>query len=157
MRRKLSPSDSCRIGQNIAVGHVPQSAWAEYERPYFCSVSVDYLRSNSLAAHILCLAMLLGTLCRAEVAPDLVLHGTVNGKQNHNHSYIEVPFDVPNHVERITIVWEKKSTLRLTLGLKTPTVFAVGVVETKTPSPLAAAMRRHHTSQEKSFLASGDC
>src|SRR5580693_6249213 len=52
---------------------------------------------------------------------------------------------------------EKKSTLRLTLGLKTPTVFAVGVVETKTPSPLAAAMRRHHTSQEKSFLAGGDC
>jgi hypothetical protein len=88
----------------------------EYERPYSCSVSVDYLRSNSLAAHILCLAMMLGTLCRAEVAPDLVLHG----KQNHNHSYIEVPFDVPNHVERITIVWEKKSTLRLALGLRPP-------------------------------------
>jgi hypothetical protein len=102
--------------------------------------------------------MLLGTLCRAEVAPDLVLHGTVNGKQN--HSYIEVPFDVPNHVEQLPLfsaTREKKSTLRLTLGLKTPTVSAVGVVETKTPSPLAAAMRRHHTSQEKSFLASGDC
>jgi hypothetical protein len=156
MRRKLSPSDSCRIGQNIAEGHVLQSAWAEYERPYFCSVSADYLRSNSLAAHILCLAMLLGTLCRAEVAPDLVLHGTVNGKQN--HSYIEVPFDVPNHgLPLFSATREKKSTLRLTLGLKTPTVFAVGVVETKTPPPLAAAMRRHHTSQEKSFLASGDC
>jgi len=121
MPRKLSPSDSCRIGQNIAVGHVLQSAWAEYERPYFCSVSVDYLRSNSLAAHILCLAMLLGTLCRAEVAPDLVLHGTVNGRQN--HSYIEVPFDVPDHVERITIVFRytgKEEHTTLDLGIEDP-------------------------------------
>ena len=121
MRKSSSPSDSCRIGQNIAVERVLQSTWVEYEPLYSCSVFVDYMRSNSLATHILCLAMLVGTLCRADVAPDLVLRGTVNGEQN--HTYIEVPFDVPNHVKRITIVFRytgREEHTTLDLGIEDP-------------------------------------
>jgi hypothetical protein len=46
--------------------------------------------------------------------PNLVLHGTVNGNQN--HSYIEAPFDVPSGTQRLTVLFrytgkEKHTTL----------------------------------------------
>ncbi len=53
--------------------------------------------------------------------PDLVLHGTVRGSQN--HSYIKVPFRVPAGVERVTLTFaytEKDQHTALDLGVLDP-------------------------------------
>ena len=53
--------------------------------------------------------------------PDLTLSGDVNGSQN--HSYVEVPFNVPRGIERVTIVFdytEKDQRTALDLGLLDP-------------------------------------
>ena len=50
--------------------------------------------------------------------PDLTLSGDVHGSEN--HSYVEVPFDVPRGIERVTIVFtytEKEQHTALDLGL----------------------------------------
>jgi len=65
---------------------------------------------------------LLGIAQQTRVAPptpaDLVLEGDVNGSQN--HTYIEVPFQVPEGVERVTLTFnytEKDKHTALDLGL----------------------------------------
>ncbi len=60
----------------------------------------------------------------AESAPDIVLHATVSGQQN--QSYIELPFDVPTGVTRLTVTFtytgkEKRTTLDL--GIADPQRF----------------------------------
>ena len=64
------------------------------------------------------------TLCLAAAMPDLVLRGTVNGSQN--HQYIELPFDVPDGIERLTVVFHytgKEERTTLDLGLESPQGF----------------------------------
>ena len=45
----------------------------------------------------------MGTVCIAHATPDIVLRGAVSGGQN--QSYIETPVDVPDRVERLTVVF----------------------------------------------------
>ena len=81
-------------------------------------------------------------------APNLTLHGTVRGAQN--HSYVEVPFRVPAGVERVTLRFTytgREEHTALDLGLLDPaelrcwsggnkTVLTVGISDA-TPSCLA--------------------
>ena len=54
--------------------------------------------------------------------PDLVLHGVAHGSQN--HSYVEVPFQVPHGVERVTVKFtytDREKHTALDLGMLDPT------------------------------------
>src|SRR5262245_47948424 len=58
---------------------------------------------------------------RAETAPDIVLRTTVTGKQNQR--YIELPFEVPSGVTRITVVFRysgKDERTAIDLGVADP-------------------------------------
>ena len=55
--------------------------------------------------------------------PEITLHGVVSGTQN--HSYIEVPFEVPSGVHRVTITFAytgRDQKTALDLGLEDPTM-----------------------------------
>ena len=57
----------------------------------------------------------------ATTPPDLVIHGVVHGSQN--HSYVEVPFQVPHGVERVTVKFtytERAKHTALDLGMLDP-------------------------------------
>src|SRR3954466_1516099 len=56
--------------------------------------------------------------------PNLVLHGTVKGNQN--HSYIEAPFDVPSGTQRLTVLFRytgKEERTTLDIGVWDPERF----------------------------------
>jgi hypothetical protein len=56
--------------------------------------------------------------------PNLVLHGTVKGNQN--HSYIEAPFDVPSGTQRLTVLFRytgKEERTTLDIGVWDPEHF----------------------------------
>jgi hypothetical protein len=56
--------------------------------------------------------------------PNLALHGTVNGNQN--HSYIEAPFDVPSGTQRLTVLFRytgKEERTTLDIGVWDPEHF----------------------------------
>ena len=62
---------------------------------------------------------------------NVVLSGDVKGSQN--HSYIEVPFRVPEGIQRITLTFhytKRSSILRSILAWKTRRSFAAGAAET---------------------------
>lgn len=66
----------------------------------------------------------LGIARAADKAPDVVLHGSLQGSDN--HSYREVPFQVPDGVNRITVQFESTGQAEHTtidLGLEDPTGF----------------------------------
>jgi hypothetical protein len=88
---------------------------------------VDRLKILSVPHLVRCLllsaSIAAGTLCHA-ATPDLVLRGTVNGTQN--HQYIKVPFDVPEGIERLTVVFHytgKEERTTLDLGVESPRAF----------------------------------
>ncbi|AIF46986.1 CehA/McbA family metallohydrolase [Dyella japonica] len=67
---------------------------------------------------------ILGVACATETAPDLVLRGRLDGSDN--HSYRDVPFDVPAGVNRITVQFEysgREEHTAVDLGLKDPDGF----------------------------------
>ncbi|MEO6964960.1 MAG: CehA/McbA family metallohydrolase [Acidobacteriaceae bacterium] len=78
----------------------------------------------------LCLLLFACALCAvaqqvqsapAATPPDLVMHGVAHGSQN--HSYVEVPFQVPPGVERVTVRFtytEKEKHTALDLGMLDP-------------------------------------
>jgi hypothetical protein len=91
---------------------------------------VDRLKMALVVSHfvrcvLLSAGIAVGTLClAAATTPDLVLRGTVNGTQN--HQYIEVPFDVPDGIERLTVVFHytgKEERTTLDLGVESPRGF----------------------------------
>jgi hypothetical protein len=56
--------------------------------------------------------------------PEIVLHGTIHGSQN--HSYVEVPFRVPVRIERITVTFSytgRQEHATLDLGAEDPERF----------------------------------
>ena len=56
--------------------------------------------------------------------PNLVLHGTVNGNQN--HSYVEAPFEVPSGTQRLTVLFRytgKEERTTLDVGVWDPEHF----------------------------------
>jgi hypothetical protein len=60
----------------------------------------------------------------AESEPDIVLHATVDGAQN--QSYLEIPFDVPTGISRITVAFKytgKDEHTTLDLGIADPQRF----------------------------------
>lgn len=66
----------------------------------------------------------LGTVHAAETAPDLVLHGHLQGSDN--HTYREVPFEVPAGVNRITVQFDytgRADHTTIDLGLLGPAGF----------------------------------
>jgi len=68
--------------------------------------------------------ILLGAACATENAPDLVLHGDIDGRDN--HTYREVPFDVPAGVNRITVQFDyngREERTTIDLGLEDPDGF----------------------------------
>src|SRR5882672_1646923 len=81
---------------------------------------VPYLARYSVLAG----GLALGTACLAAATPDIVLQGTVNGTQNQR--YIEESFDVPDGVERLTVVFHytgKEERTTLDLGVESPQGF----------------------------------
>lgn len=67
---------------------------------------------------------ILGVACATETAPDLVLRGKIDGRDN--HSYREVPFDVPKGVNRITVQFDysgRDERTTIDLGLEDPEGF----------------------------------
>ena len=80
-------------------------------------------RYGFLALVALWLAVL-GVACATDSAPDVVLHGQLMGSDN--HSYREVPFQVPVGVNRITVQFESTGRAEHTtvdLGLEDPDGF----------------------------------
>ena len=76
------------------------------------------------AVLVLALACLLSRAAAAQNAPDIVLHSTVRGDQN--QSYLELPFDVPPGVERISVTFAytgKDERTTLDLGIADPQRF----------------------------------
>lgn len=68
--------------------------------------------------------MILGVAFATDGAPDVVLHGALQGSDN--HSYREVPFDVPAGVNRITVQFEysgRDEHTTIDLGLEDPAGF----------------------------------
>ncbi|MHA6205947.1 CehA/McbA family metallohydrolase [Dyella soli] len=66
----------------------------------------------------------LAVACASDVAPDVVLHGQLQGSDN--HTYREVPFQVPRGVNRITVDFEysgRPEHTTIDLGLEDPTGF----------------------------------
>ncbi|WP_083337447.1 CehA/McbA family metallohydrolase [Dyella sp. AtDHG13] len=66
----------------------------------------------------------LSVACATDGAPDVVLHGSLQGSDN--HSYREVPFDVPAGVNRITVQFEysgREERTTIDLGLEDPSGF----------------------------------
>jgi hypothetical protein len=65
------------------------------------------------------------TICAtAEDQPDLVLHTTLNGK--HHQTYVELPFDIPSGVARITVAFKytgKDEHATVDLGIEDPERF----------------------------------
>jgi hypothetical protein len=58
------------------------------------------------------------------IKPDLILDGTVEGKQNHTH--FEIPFTVPEHIHRISVDLSytgKETKTALNLGVADPVRF----------------------------------
>jgi len=67
---------------------------------------------------------ILGVACATENAPDVVLHGSLQGSDN--HTYREVPFQVPTGVNRITVQFEstgRDEHTTIDLGLEDPDGF----------------------------------
>jgi len=67
---------------------------------------------------------ILGVACATETAPDVVLHGRIDGSAS--HTYREVPFDVPAGVNRITVQFEysgREEHTAIDLGLEDPDGF----------------------------------
>jgi len=67
---------------------------------------------------------ILGATCATDTAPDVVLHGHIDGSDN--HTYREVPFDVPAGVNRITVQFEyggRAERTTIDLGLEDPSGF----------------------------------
>ena len=72
------------------------------------------------------LLALVALACSAipSATPDIVLRGTVRGDQN--HTYIEVPFEVPSGIERLTVSFQytgKEERTTLDLGIQDPDRF----------------------------------
>lgn len=83
--------------------------------------SRDFHRFLALVA--LWLAIL-GVACAADNEPDVVLHGSLQGSDN--HTYREVPFQVPTGVNRITVQFEstgRDEHTTIDLGLEDPDGF----------------------------------
>lgn len=79
-----------------------------------------------IRAVVLFVAVIFVPVCFAESAPepDLVLRGTVTHAQN--ETYIQVPFEVPRGVSRLTVTFQytgKKQNTRLDLGIFDPNGF----------------------------------
>ncbi|WP_109123872.1 CehA/McbA family metallohydrolase [Dyella sp. C11] len=67
---------------------------------------------------------MLGVACATDTAPDVVLHGQLQGSDN--HTYREVPFQVPAGVNRITVQFEysgRDEHTTVDLGLEGPEGF----------------------------------
>jgi len=83
-----------------------------------------FRRSRRFLALLALWLTILGVACATDNAPDVVLHGALQGSDN--HTYREVPFDVPPGVNRITVQFEyngRDEHTTIDLGLEGPQGF----------------------------------